>query len=122
MKNAKSKTALLGAIAIMGAMTVAAAVQAKPPGVPRGNGPAVYVTSQGLAYDTIVLGDLPQDGSFQQLMPGIGPTGLQTEFGPGDVGYLGGRWWVDANGDGVQNEGDVFFLCPLLGNGYEVTS
>lgn len=69
----------------------------------------VYVTSQGLYYDTFVsAATLPMDGMFQKLVNG------ETEFGPGDPGYLGGRWWVDANGDGIQNQGDVFVLCPLL--------
>ena len=58
----------------------------------------VYVTSQGLVYDSIVLTGLPPHGRFQ-LLEMTGPTGLQTEFGPGDPGYLGGRWWVDVNGD-----------------------
>jgi hypothetical protein len=49
-----------------------------------------------------------------------GPTGLQTEFGPGDPGYVGGRWWVDANGNNQMDEGDTFFLCPLLGPGFEL--
>jgi hypothetical protein len=40
----------------------------------------------------------------------------QTKFGPGD---LGRRWWVDQNGNGVQDAGDRFFLCPLLGPGRE---
>jgi hypothetical protein len=75
----------------------------------------VYVTSQGLYYDSIVVTDLPQRGRFQELVPTM--TGLQTEFGPGTPGYLGGRWWLDVNGDGMQNEGDMFFLCPLLGPG-----
>lgn len=83
----------------------------------RGTGPVVYVESQGLFYDSIVLADLPPHGRFQQLKPGVGPSGLATEFGPGDVGYLGGRWWIDNNNDGYQNEGDSFFLCPLLGPG-----
>lgn len=83
----------------------------------RGDGPVVYVTSQGLAYDSIVLTDLPMEGDFQQLVPG-GPTGLQTAFGPGDTGYLGGRWWLDANGNGEQDTGDLFFMCPLLGPGF----
>ena len=48
---------------------------------------------------------------------GPSPNGLQTEFGPGDTGYLGGRWWVDANGSGERDEGDAFFSCPLLGPG-----
>ena len=86
----------------------------------RGTGPTVYVESQGLFYDSIVLADLPSHGRFQQLKPGEGPSGLATEFGPGDVGYLGGRWWIDANGNGYMDEGDAFFLCPLLGPGRSV--
>jgi hypothetical protein len=69
----------------------------------------VYVTSQGLYYDTFVVKDpLPMEGRFQLLTNG------QTEFGPGQSGYLGGRWWEDLNGDGAQDPGDHFFLCPLL--------
>lgn len=72
----------------------------------------VYVTSQGLYYDTFVSVDaLPMRGRFQLLENG------ETEFGPGDPGYLGGRWWVDVNGNQIQDEGDHFFLCPLLGPG-----
>ena len=72
----------------------------------------VYVTSQGLYYDTFVAVDpLPMHGPFQLLKDG------QTEFGPGQPGYLGGRWWEDLNGNGVQDAGDHFFLCPLLGPG-----
>ena len=79
----------------------------------RGGRPAtlgvVYVTSQGLYYDTFVTAErLPMNGRFQLLANG------QTEFGPGDPGYLGGRWWVDVNGNGMQDEGDDFLLCPLL--------
>jgi len=86
----------------------------------RGTGPVVYVESQGLFYDSIVLADLPAHGRFQELKPGVGPSGLATEFGPGDTGYLGGRWWIDANGNGYMDEGDAFFLCPLLGPGRSV--
>jgi hypothetical protein len=69
----------------------------------------VYVTSQGLYYDTFVVKDpLPMQGRFQLLVNG------QTEFGPGQAGYLGGRWWEDTNGNGAQDSGDHFFLCPLL--------
>jgi hypothetical protein len=69
----------------------------------------VFVTSQGLYYDTFVVKDpLPMEGRFQLLVNG------QTEFGPGQPGYLGGRWWEDENGNGVQDSGDHFFLCPLL--------
>jgi hypothetical protein len=74
----------------------------------------VYVTSQGLYYDTFVTNDpLPMQGPFQLLENG------ETEFGPGDPGYLGGRWWEDLNGNGIQDEGDHFFHCPLLGPGRE---
>lgn len=69
----------------------------------------VYVTSQGLYYDTFVVRDpLPMHGHFQPLVDG------QAEFGPGQPGYLGGRWWVDENGNGVQDAADHYFLCPLL--------
>jgi hypothetical protein len=69
----------------------------------------VYVTSQGLYYDTFATKDpLPMKGKFQKLVDGT------TEWGPGDRQYLGGRWWVDLNNDGIQNAGDHFFLCPLL--------
>jgi hypothetical protein len=69
----------------------------------------VYVTSQGLYYDNFVATDpLPMEGEFQLLTNG------QTEFGPGDPGYLGGRWWEDLNGNGIQDPDDHFFLCPLL--------
>jgi hypothetical protein len=69
----------------------------------------IFVTSQGLYYDTFVVKDpLPMQGRFQRLANG------QTEFGPGQAGYLGGRWWEDLNANGVQDPGDHFFLCPLL--------
>jgi hypothetical protein len=86
----------------------------------------VYVRSQGLLFDSIVGPALPQNGPFQQLFPpGTNPdwpdgTTLSTEFGPGDPGYVGGRWWVDANGNGEMDEGDAFFSCPLLGHGSAV--
>lgn len=84
----------------------------------RGDGPVIYVTGQGLYYDSIVTADLPQTGPFQKLEMG-GASGLQTEFGPGDVEYVGGRWWLDLTGDGEMNDGDKFFSCPLLGPGRE---
>lgn len=77
--------------------------------------PVVYVESQGLYYDSIALTDLPMVGDFQELVPGT--NGLATEFGPGEVGYLGGRWWIDVNMDDVMDADDLFFLCPLLGPG-----
>lgn len=81
----------------------------------RGNGPIVFVESQQLYFDSIVLADLPQKGRFQQLIPG--ENGLSTEFGPGDVGHLGGRWWIDLNANGEMDDDDKYFLCPLLGPG-----
>jgi hypothetical protein len=93
-----------------------------PAHLPRGTA-TIYVTSQGLYYDTIVpidpdLGEsLPWNthntGSFQELVSGT------TEFGPGDPGYRGGRWWIDTDGSGDQTPGDTYFLCPLLGPGRE---
>lgn len=72
----------------------------------------VYVSSQGLYYDTFVtVESLPMQGPFQLLDNHV------TEFGPGEPGYLGGRWWVDVNGNGIQDAGDQFLLCPLLGPG-----
>ncbi len=86
----------------------------------RGDGPIIYVTGQSLFYDSIVQADLPPRGPFQELqMGGPSPFGLQTEFGPGDPGYLGGRWWLDVNGDGEMDEEDKYFSCPLLGPGRE---
>lgn len=87
----------------------------------RGDGPVIYVTGQNLVYDSIVTADpLPPHGRFQKLVPG-GPTGLQTEFGPGDHGYVGGRWWLDQNNNGEMDppgeDGDKYFSCPLLGPG-----
>jgi hypothetical protein len=75
--------------------------------------PTIYVyggNNPGTCYQSIVTADpLPNKGPFQLLEDG-GPTGLQTEFGPGDVGYVGGRWFKP----GRPNE---YFSCPLL---YEV--
>jgi hypothetical protein len=91
-------------------------------GYARGGGPkdrpVIYVTSQDLFYDSIVGPDLPPHGPFQ-LLEMAGPTGLQTEFGPGDPGYLGGRWWIDLNANGEMDEDDKYFSCPLLGPGRE---
>jgi hypothetical protein len=74
----------------------------------------VYVTSQGLYYDTFVVKDpLPFEGRFQKIENG------QTEFGSGDPSYLGGRWWEDTNGNNIMDPIDHYFLCPLLGPGRE---
>ena len=107
-------------VMMVGAALASSQALAKERTTGRGTGPVVYVESQGLFYDSIVLADLPQKGRFQQLKPGVGPSGLATEFGPGDVGYLGGRWWIDVNDNGYQDADDAFFLCPLLGPGRSV--
>ncbi len=110
-------------VAVLALVLTSTAYAAKPERTTgRGTGPTIFVTSQGLYFDSIVVVDpLPQKGRFQQLVPT--ETGLTTEFGPGEVGHLGGRWWIDVNEDGIQNqiegEEDKFFLCPLLGPGRE---
>jgi hypothetical protein len=99
-------------LALLVGVMLAAAGTAAAAGGRAGTDGTVYVTSQGLYYDTFVSRDpLPMHGPFQLLADG------RTEFGPGDPGYLGGRWWEDLNHNGVQDEGDHFFLCPLLGPG-----
>jgi len=118
MKTLKLVTtiALAGAISLM-----ASSVYAKERTKGRGASgtPVIYVTSQDMYFDTILLGSLPYNGTenFQKLEMGVGPTGAQTEFGPMDTDYFGGRWWVDANMNGYMDDEDVYFLCPLLGPG-----
>lgn len=113
LKSTLSALALAAGLAFSTSAGAGTPPVTPPPGTPNTGGPMIYVTSQDTTYATIVLGALPTSGPFQQLFADA--DGLSTEFGPGDVGYLGGRWWVDADGDGTMNEGDVFFLCPLLG-------
>jgi hypothetical protein len=99
--------------AIAAALVVAVTASATPGGRAASTG-VVFVTSQGLYYDTFVTNDpLPMDGKFQLLENG------ETEFGPGDPGYLGGRWWEDLNANGVQDGNDHYFHCPLFGPGRE---
>jgi hypothetical protein len=112
------KSALLGLVIAISLVAAVPALAGGPP--PRDeNGdrirPVVYVTSQELYYDSIVGPDLPMKGRFQKLEV-VGGR-LQTEFGPGDHDFVGGRWWMDVNGDNLMNEGDAFFSCPLLGPG-----
>ena len=72
----------------------------------------IYVTSQGLYYDTFVTNEtLPMQGQFQKLENHV------TDYGPGDPGYRGGRWWVDTNGNNIMDPTDQYFHCPLLGPG-----
>jgi len=101
-------------------MVVVIALVTVIPAAAQGNGPrgdvVIYVTGQSLYYDSIVTSaGLPMQGRFQKLEMVDGQ--LQTEFGPGDHDYVGGRWWLDVNGNDVMDEGDAFFVCPLLGPG-----
>lgn len=110
------------AIALMGIIVLAASnAYAKERNKGRGATglPIIFVTSQDLYYDTLILKELPfNDTENFQRLEMAGPTGVQTEFGPTNTEYYGGRWWVDANGNGQMDaEGDVYFLCPLLGPG-----
>ena len=101
-------------LSILIVVFVIALVAVVPVSANRGDGAlgTVYVSSQGLYYDTFVTVEtLPMRGRFQKLENGV------TEFGPGTPGYLGGRWWVDVNGDNIMDKGDSYLLCPLLGPG-----
>jgi hypothetical protein len=72
----------------------------------------VFVISQGLFFDTAAAPQpLPMHGEFQLLISG------RTEFGPGQGGFLGGRWWEDLNHNGIKDHGDHFFFSPLLSPG-----
>ena len=82
----------------------------------RGDGPVIYVESQGLFYDSVVVADpVPPRGPFQALEMNAPGGGLSTPWGPGDREYVGGRWVEDVDGDGVNH----YFVCPLLGPGRE---
>ena len=119
MKTLKlAATIALAGVMVLMTSSVYAKERTKGRGAP--GSPVVYVTTQDLFYDSIVLKDLPFNGTDNfQLLEMEGPSGLQTEWGPTDVGYYGGRWWVDANPNGYMDEDDHFFLCPLLGPGRE---
>ena len=95
-------------------IVVLALVVVIPASANRGDGAlgTVYVSGQGLYYDTFVSAtELPMHGRFQKLEAGV------TEFGPGDQGYVGGRWWIDNNSNDIMDSEDTFLLCPLLGPG-----
>lgn len=104
----KTRTMILAIVALAASVTAYFAAEAV---ANRGDGAlgTVYVTSQGLYYDTFVSAEtLPPRGPFQPLADGM------TEYGPGDPGYLGGRWWIDSNDNGVPDSDDTYLLCPLL--------
>ena len=115
------KSALVAlVVAISLVFAVPASAGGPPSGLPGGERarPVIFVESQGLYYDSIVGPTLPMEGPFQELIV-HGDGSLSTMYGPGDHGFVGGRWWVDVNDDDIQNEGDLFFSCPLLGPGRE---
>jgi len=115
------KSALVAlVVAISLVFAVPAFAGGPPPGLPNGERmrPVVFVESEQLYYDSIVGPTLPMKGPFQKLNEDSDGQ-LYTMWGPGDKGFVGGRWWVDANNDDIQNEGDKFFSCPLLGPGRE---
>jgi len=104
----KAKTLILTVAAVIALSTAYLTVDVM---ANRGNGAldTVYVTSQGLYYDTFVSAEsLPPHGPFQLLVDG------ETEFGPGNPGYLGGRWKIPDGGGGY-----TYLLCPLLPPGRE---
>ncbi len=102
-------------LAVLATILVLAALAAIPAAAQAGGHGAlgvVYVSSQGLYYDTFVtVSSLPMQGPFEKL------TNHVAEFGPGQPGYFGGRWWVDNNNNGIMDAGDSFLDCPLLGPG-----
>jgi hypothetical protein len=100
----KKRTAFV--LLSVAAFAVVGAVIAQDALAGRGNGAlgTVYVESQGLYYDTFVtVEELPPHGPFQLLVDGV------TEFGPGDPGYLAGRWKIPNDEGGYD-----YVLCPLL--------
>jgi hypothetical protein len=111
----KTKTYILAVVAVAVVATAYFTLETMAKGRGHGDLGVVYVSSQGLYYDTFVpVETLPFEGRFQKLEDGV------TEFGPGDVGYLGGRWWVDTNGNDIMDlpsedeDSDRYLLCPLL--------
>lgn len=107
MKRRTIATVLLAGLAAVSAVSATRATDNPQIGA------VVYVRSQGLYYDSIVLGELPPEGTFQILE--MGANGLETDLGPGDPGYRGGRWAEDFDGDGEFR----YFLCPLIPPGRE---
>ena len=115
------KTKLMIALLAISTFIVIPMVIASPPVHLKERDGWIYVTSQNKYYRTIVPvtpdKGLPykghNGGSFQELYNGM------TDYGPGDPGYRGGRWWIDTNGNQMMDMDDTYFLCPLLGPGYD---
>ena len=110
---------LLGIVGMLVLVLAVPAFAARTTG--RGTGPTVHVTNQDLVYDSIVTADPlrwnGQDNWQLLTLGGANGADLTTQFGPRDVGYLGGRWYMDNDGIEGPSAGDHFFLCPLLGPG-----
>ncbi len=105
----KRKLTILAAVLVLAALAV---IPAAADAGGHGALEVVFVSSQGLYYDTFVtVSSLPMQGPFEKL------TNHVAEFGPGQQGYFGGRWWVDTNGNGIMDAGDTYLDCPLLGPG-----
>jgi hypothetical protein len=116
---------MLRALTIVCATCLALACSSSPtsPDVPRSatwtaNPPeeqrpiVIFVVSQGLFFDACVHPTpLPMLGDFQLILNG------RTELGPGQVGFLNGRWWEDLNHNGIKDTSDRFFFCPIVGLG-----
>ena len=66
----------------------------------------IDMENQGLHYGSIVDPSLLMKSRFQRIE--VVDRQLAIEFGPGDYGFMGGRWWVDINGDNIQDEGYAF--------------
>jgi hypothetical protein len=117
MKNHRFCTVLLSIAIVALTLAISQSTEAARKGRPFSE-VVIYVTSQGLYYDSIVTADpLPWKGPFQKLE--ATPARLETDYGPGDPEYVGGRWWMDVNSNGEMDEYDHYFLCPLLPPGRE---
>lgn len=91
-----------------------APARAGPPRSRASGSPALLARMLGSRrdYSIVTAQNLPAHGPFQDLEMDAADhcgSGLKTAYGPGDQGYVGGRWLAP---DGSR------FLCPLLGPGY----
>jgi hypothetical protein len=79
-----------------------------------GSGPVVYVKSQDLYYDSLIIWDpMPPCGKFQEVETDGPHGGLQIEYGPCSWKYRWGKMKEDWDGDGNYH----YFWCPLIGWG-----
>ncbi len=105
------KLTLFGVMAVLVLAVAAPASATRVAEGGRADGPVVFVESQGLYFDSIIVADnVPNKGPFQELIMALDGS-LSTQFGPGDTGYVGGRWALQTP------EGVKYFICPLLGPG-----